>query len=68
MKCKFVFKFVLQLSGCSLALAVDEWGEEAEVWSKSSRNNSQQMLDDLKCRRDAVNPAAIVKGTPVPSL
>lgn len=68
MKCKVAFKFVLRLSGCSLALAVDEWGEETEVWSKSSRNNSQQILDDLKCRRDEVNPAAIVKGTPVPSL
>lgn len=54
MKCKVAFKFMLQLSGClylfSLALAVDEWLEEAEVWSKSSGDNSQQILDDLKCR------------------
>lgn len=47
MKCKDVFRFVLQQSGCSLALVVDEAGEEAEVWSKSSTDNCQQIVDDL---------------------
>lgn len=64
MKCKAAFKLVLQLYGClylfSLALAVDKWVEEAEVWSKSSRDNSQQILEDLKCRWYVVNPAAVV--------
>lgn len=52
MKSKAAFKLVLQLYGClfNLALAVDKWVEAAEVWSKSSRDNSQQILKDLKCR------------------
>lgn len=45
-----------------------KWVEEAEVWSKSSRDNSQQILNDLKCRGCVVNPAATVKGTSAPSL
>lgn len=47
MKWKDVFKSVLEQSGCSLAPAVDEAGEEAEVWSKSSTDNCQQIVDDL---------------------
>lgn len=54
MNCKDAFKCVLQQSGCSLMLVVDERGEEAGVWSKSSIYNCQQILDDLFSVHDSI--------------